>query len=127
MTLHEQWLFKAEHDLKSAVLLFNSGLYDTAIYHTQQCAEKSLKSYLTFKHLALVKSHNLDLLCRMCQKYDKSFDDIYLDAVDLNGFDVEFRYPGIKLEPSKEDVRVAINLSENIFNFIKNKIATPSV
>lgn len=44
MKLHEEWLFKAEHDLKSSKLLSESRdeLLDTAIYHAQQCAEKSL-------------------------------------------------------------------------------------
>ncbi len=49
MKPHKEWLFKAEHDLKSAELLLQSvePLYDIIVYHTQQCAEKALKAYLT--------------------------------------------------------------------------------
>jgi HEPN domain-containing protein len=43
MTLLEQWLFKAEQDLGSAQLLLDGKFYGTAIYHTQQAAEKAFK------------------------------------------------------------------------------------
>jgi HEPN domain-containing protein len=43
MTLLEQWLYKAEEDLGSAQHLLNGNFYGTAIYHTQQAAEKLLK------------------------------------------------------------------------------------
>ncbi len=68
MKLHEEWLFKAENDLESAKILLNSKkpLYDIAIYHTQQCAEKSLKAYLTFKKMEIEKIHNLILLTNFC-------------------------------------------------------------
>jgi len=41
---HDAWLAKASSDLRSAVKLSKDGddTLDTAIYHTQQCAEKSL-------------------------------------------------------------------------------------
>ena len=50
-TIHEvrQWLHKADHDLRSAVLLMSGDeepLLDTAVYHCQQAAEKVLKAYL---------------------------------------------------------------------------------
>ena len=52
MELYEAWIYKADHDLRSAELLFANALNDTAIYHAQQCAEKSLKAYLEFKNLS---------------------------------------------------------------------------
>ena len=41
MKPHEEWLYKAEHDLESSEFLLTSSnpLLDIAIYHTQQCAE----------------------------------------------------------------------------------------
>lgn len=46
MEIHEEWLFKANSDLESAKVLLKNNLLDTAIYHTQQSAEKALKGYL---------------------------------------------------------------------------------
>ena len=42
MKPHDEWLLKAEHDLKAAKLLkTDNELFDTAIYHTQQGSDKS--------------------------------------------------------------------------------------
>ena len=46
MTLLEQWLYKADEDLGSAKYLLNGNFYGTAIYHTQQAAEKRLRRIL---------------------------------------------------------------------------------
>jgi HEPN domain-containing protein len=45
MKPYESWLIKAYHDLISAKKLAQDQepVLDTAIYHTQQCAEKALK------------------------------------------------------------------------------------
>jgi HEPN domain-containing protein len=45
MKPHETWLVKAKNDLKSSKKLIKGDdvVLDTAIYHTQQCAEKALK------------------------------------------------------------------------------------
>ncbi|MCF7799915.1 HEPN domain-containing protein [Candidatus Babeliales bacterium] len=40
MQNHEKWLFKAKSDLKTSKVLLREDLLDTALYHTQQCAEK---------------------------------------------------------------------------------------
>jgi HEPN domain-containing protein len=45
MTLLEQWLYKAEEDLGSAQHLLSGNFYSTAVYHTQQAAEKAFKAY----------------------------------------------------------------------------------
>ncbi|MDO8720925.1 MAG: HEPN domain-containing protein [Syntrophales bacterium] len=51
MKPYEYWMIKAYHDLISAKKLAQDEepVLDTAIYHTQQCAEKALKAYLSYK------------------------------------------------------------------------------
>ena len=121
MKSYEEWLYKAEQDLKSAKLLLANKLTSPAIYHTQQCAEKALKAFLAYKNMIVPKSHNLDELCLKCCELDQVFDTIYMNAIDLNGFDVRFRYPGTVLDPSVKDVQNAIIDSELIFDFVKSK------
>jgi HEPN domain-containing protein len=42
MESHKQWLKKAESDLRASEKLASDELvWDVAIYHTQQCAEKA--------------------------------------------------------------------------------------
>ena len=121
MKSYEEWVYKAEQDLKSAKLLLANKLTSPAIYHTQQCGEKALKAFLAFKNMIVPKSHNLDELCLKCCELEESFNTIYMNAIDLNGFDVRFRYPGTVLDPSVKDVQNAIIDSEIIFNFVKSK------
>jgi len=50
MKQHEIWLTKATNDHLSAVKLSDGDdpILDTAIYHTQQCAEKAFKAFLVY-------------------------------------------------------------------------------
>jgi HEPN domain-containing protein len=45
MKQHEAWLQKSQNDLNAAKILFSAEnpVFDTAIYHTQQCGEKVVK------------------------------------------------------------------------------------
>jgi hypothetical protein len=63
------------------------------------------------------------VLCTACKALDADFNDVYLDAIDLNGLDTQFRYGGgVRLIPSKAEYENAILLAETIFNFVKTKI-----
>src|SRR6056297_2789386 len=101
MKPHEEWLFKAEHDLKSAELLLQSvePLYDIIVYHTQQCAEKALKAFLTSRMKEIDKSHNLILLVEKCIQELAKFDTIYDDCIFLNPYATLYRYPEGDLMP----------------------------
>ena len=119
MTLLEQWLYKAGEDLGSAKYLLKGNFYGTAIYHTQQAAEKAFKSYCVYISIPIPRTHNLDMLCQLCQSVDADFDNVYLYAIDLNGLDIAFRYPNVNLDPTEKDVRNAIQLASDILDFVK--------
>ena len=86
MKLHDEWIFKAEQDLKSAEYLLTSPskLYDIAIYHAQQCAEKALKAWLVKNEQPNEKTHNLIYLCQNIMQFDKSFSGLLDKALLLN-------------------------------------------
>ena len=48
-------------------------LLDTAIYHCQQAAEKSLKGWLTFHDLRFEKTHDLRMLATLAAGLDADF------------------------------------------------------
>ena len=121
MTLLEQWLYKAEEDLGSAKFLLGGNFHGTAIYHTQQAAEKAFKAYCVYISIAIPRTHNLDTLCQLCKSADIDFDNVYLYAIDLNGLDVAFRYPNVQFEPTATDVQNAIQLASDILDFVKTK------
>jgi HEPN domain-containing protein len=124
MKPHEEWLFKAEQDLKSAIILRNSRepVLDIAIYHTQQCAEKSFKAYLSFKNQEIDKTHNLDVLLGKCAVFDPTFNNYRESAFFLIPFVTIYRYPDGDLLPSMEKVDKAIKEAKKIFDFILETI-----
>lgn len=124
MKPHEEWLFKAEHDLSSSKYLLSSPdpLFDISIYHTQQCAEKSLKAYMAFKEKEIEKSHNLKMLIEICYEIDSDFNVLLDDCIYLNPYATLYRYPDGDLMPSQESVITAISISEKILSFVKGKI-----
>jgi HEPN domain-containing protein len=123
--LHEKWLSKSKNDLKSSNKLVKGEepVLDTAIYHTQQCAEKALKAFLAFKEHELIKTHDLVFLVDVCGEYDPEFANLTDDAEKLNPYSTLFRYPDIVLEPEEADVLEAIKMAQALLTFVEQKIA----
>lgn len=126
MKPHEEWLYKAGNDLESAKYLLSSPkpLFDIAVYHTQQCAEKSLKAFLAYNANGIDKTHNLKMLVENCIGIDGAFKELIDDCIYLNPFATLYRYPHGDLMPEKSAVIEAISISEKIFGFVKGKIQT---
>lgn len=124
MKPYENWMIKAHHDLISAKKLAQGEepVLDTAIYHTQQCAEKALKAYLSYKQQPPQKSHNLRLLVELCQEIDEAFAEILGDAEELSPFATAYRYPDMIMEPEAQEVVDAARQAEIIFDFIRQKL-----
>jgi len=124
MKPHEEWIFKAGHDLESskALLQATNPLLDIAIYHTQQCAEKSLKAFMAFHRMEISKIHNLKSLLEKCIEIDTSFDELFEDCIYLNPFSTLYRYPEGDLMPMKEEVENAMESALRIREFVGHKI-----
>lgn len=126
MKLYDAWLYKAESDLKAAKKLIegDAPVLDTAIYHAQQCAEKALKAYVSFKQQPVQKTHDVEFLVELCINFDKSFSQFIEDAETLTPYNTAFRYPDIILEPDMADVTDAIEKAERILKFVKELISS---
>jgi HEPN domain-containing protein len=121
MAIYKEWLLKAQRDLDTANALLEKAFYDTAIYHTQQCAEKALKGYCVYQLQPLVKTHDLEKILKICIQLDSSFQQLDILATSLNGLDVRFRYPDIEFEPEESEVIDAIGWSNQILDFVKHR------
>ena len=124
MTPHEGWLKKSLNDLKSARKLVENiePILDTAIYHTQQSAEKALKAYLAYCNQPVNKTHDLTMLNDLCVKLDPEFASLYEIIEEINPYDTLFRYPGEIMEPDFEDVVSAIDKAQKAYDFVSMKI-----
>ncbi len=121
MNPHEEWLFKADRDLKGAIGMVDLKLEDLAVYHAQQCAEKALKGYLVFSSIPLVKSHDLGRLLSLCVDLDSDFLDIQDALQSLDGLDTRFRYPDAHLVPDENTTKETLECAEIVLNFVVNK------
>jgi len=118
-----QWILKAKSDLASAEVLFERELYDTAVYHCQQSAEKALKAYLAWREQPVLKVHDLTMLVKECVLLDSSFSVLMSLTEILTPYATAFRYPGDVLCPDVADVEEALKLSKELLVFVLSKFS----
>ena len=127
MEIFKQWLLSADEDIGSSEYVLGGKYFRTAIYLTQQCAEKAFKGFLTFKSQPIKKTHNLVTLLKLCEKLDADFDSLVEHAFALNRLDVQYRYPdgdssdGELSQPTESQVKDSIEYAKEIFEFVKKK------
>jgi HEPN domain-containing protein len=121
---YNAWVKKASGDLKSAMKLVkdDDDTLDTAVYHTQQCAEKILKAYLIFKKQRVPHTHDLEKILELCCQHDLSFKSLLNDALDLLPYAIYSRYPDDRFCIDREEALQAIKKAKTILNFTKKKI-----
>ena len=120
--LYTEWLEFARDDFESAEILLERKRFRNALYLAQQASEKGFKAYLFFKEQPLLKSHDLRKLLDLALVLDESFSEIKHPALELNGLDVSFRYPGeSKYELESDYVQIAIEYAEQVLIFIESK------
>jgi HEPN domain-containing protein len=111
-----QWVEKAEHDLKNAehtLQLTTDCPLDTVCFHAQQCAEKYLKALLTTRGVHFPRTHDLsELIARLPNEIRSQLNTF--DAVELNPYAVEGRYPGDWEPVAREEANRAVELARRI-------------
>lgn len=122
MQKHEQWLAIASEDLDSAKHLYTVP-FMTALFHVQQAAEKSLKSYLVLKTGVAIRTHNLVYLVDRCMQFNKNFESLRLCAAVLTPYEVAGRYPDTSFTPpNNTEIKDLIAQSEYVCNFVKRHL-----
>ena len=121
MNPHEEWLYKADRDLKGAKGMLDLALEDLSVYHAQQCAEKALKGYLVCNLQPIPKSHDLGRLMGLCVNLDTDFFDIETEIRGLQGLDVRFRYPDVDLVPDITTTQEAIGFADAVLSFVVDR------
>ncbi len=124
--LVRNWLRKAQSDLKSARRLSASDdpIYDTAIYHCQQCAEKVVKGFLVFHDAKVEKTHDVAELIEIAAQIETSFQS-WLDKGEfLTPFATEYRYPADEFEPEAETFEAALKEATALFEYVLRLLPT---
>ena len=121
----DAWLAKAQRDLDSAYRLIagNPPYRDTAAYHCQQSAEKSLKALLTATGTPFPKTHDLTVLVELAASSDKDAAKWEETAIVLTPYATLYRYPDACPEPDDEDLREALRLSDSLLADARRKLS----
>ncbi len=119
----EQWLEKAEHDLIAAQLIIEIQpiILDIACFHCQQAVEKFLKAFLVSQKQDFPKTHNLDLLLKMCTDISPALEGI--DLLNLEDFAVRGRYPHDFISPTMEETQQFYELTVTIKAIVLSVLA----
>lgn len=88
----EGWALKAEHDFKvgERELTFDDPVTDMVCFHMQQCVEKYLKAFLSWKQVPFRRTHDIAELIEACRRVDSDFEALYgMKADKLTRYAVE--------------------------------------
>jgi HEPN domain-containing protein len=118
----EEWFKIDEADLSSAEFLQKMQPLPIEIicYHCQQSAEKYLKGFLALKGEEIKRSHDLVILNRECQKYDRGFETIEEECFVLTDYGVQVRYP-FPMDINESDMKLAIKSAYRIKDYVLAK------
>ena len=122
--LAKEWIRYAKSDLNTAQHMFNDvhpKETEISCYHTQQCAEKSLKAYLIARETTPPYTHDLIELIKLCIAHETSFSTIQPYCVSLNPYGVQVRYPN-ELAVDDNITGQAINYAGKVLEFCEKKI-----
>jgi HEPN domain-containing protein len=108
------WLRKADSDMENAELCLAAGKsLDTACFHCQQAAEKSIKAYLIANKANFPLIHDLKRLLDNCSRINSAFDALAADALRLTPYAVATRYDDA-FWPEIEEVQEAMKSARAI-------------
>lgn len=122
---HRNYLIFADEDLKSAKVLLKERLYNQVCFHCQQCAEKSLKSFIKLREGIVPRIHGISELLGNCAKHNKEFRVLSEECKFMERFYIPTRYPEAMVGtlpeglPTQKDAEKAVEYAEIILNFIK--------
>ena len=115
-----QWLHRGKEELSSAEYLStmrHPTPDETICYLCQQSAEKYLKAFIFFKDIEPEKTHDLEYLLELCQRYNEAFSLLSTKVDLLNRYGIMPRYPN-ELNITEEDMRNAIANAKAVQEFV---------
>lgn len=118
---------KAKTDLKAAKILLKSFEdgdeeldLETIMFHLQQCAEKLLKSLLSYNKIHFTKTHDIERLLEELKENQISVLNESIELIELSEYAVEGRYAMI--HDDLEDANKYIKILEMLIDFVKTEI-----
>ena len=122
-----EWVQKAENDLKSAAYLLKIGdecPRDSICFHAQQCVEKYLKAFLTLKGIDFPKTHDIEEILLLISENNRPKLTVS-EQRRLTAYATVTRYPGnyelITFAEARKAVSMARRIRKEVRAFIPKK------
>lgn len=119
-----KWVIKALEDLKTAeheIRLSDKEMVTTSVcFHSQQFVEKILKAFLSSKKIDFGRTHDLEILLKLCTEEDKDFKS--LDVGNLTDYAVEVRYPEEFYTPTIVEAKECFEIAQKVKSFVLKKL-----
>lgn len=118
--LAKEFLMRADDDLRVAELILKDSnpVFWGAAFHGQQCAEKALKSLLTFHDIRAGKTHDIGGLLKLSLPVLPGLKELNERAGTLTAYAVDSRYPGPYGEVTGKEAIEAIAAAREIYEFV---------
>ena len=125
------WIIKAWRDLEAMrrVTSVKPPLYDVAVYHCQQAAEKAITAFLVHHGKSYNRTHDVGLLVDLAREIDETFESLS-DAADLlTPFATQFRYPNLIVRNRTNTERILkkpLRNAQAIYDFVLDHLPKDS-
>ncbi|MGA8030570.1 MAG: HEPN domain-containing protein [Bryobacteraceae bacterium] len=113
-----RWLKVAARDLRVADLLLTEEP-SASVFHSQQCAEKSAKAFLTQREVPFRKTHDLTELGNQCAALEPALTPLLRQAADLTEYASVFRYLDAPREPDTPEAEAAVGTARRVYEAIR--------
>ena len=119
-----EWLHKANLDLQAAETLLSRDppLLYPSCFHSQQAAEKYLKTFLAWRQVEFPKTHSIRELLNLVKTVDEELAALLQPAAVLTPYGVELRYPGDVPEPTSDETKEALTLAVKVREAVLNTL-----
>jgi HEPN domain-containing protein len=116
------WLDRAKSSLIiSKTRTDENVFYEDLCFQAQQAVEKALKGLLIFYNVNPDRTHNLVSLIKELSKYTELPEEVN-EAVILNDYAVQTRYPGDYTPIEEEEYSNAIAIAEKCLKWVESKL-----
>ena len=122
--LAKQFLERADDDLRLSELIIadSEPVFWAVAFHAQQCAEKALKSLLTFHDIRAGKTHDIDNLLKLSLSVHPDLKKLKERAGMLTAYAVDSRYPVQYDDVSEKEATEAIETARRIYEYVLNSL-----
>jgi HEPN domain-containing protein len=121
---HKEWLKRARSNLEKARIgkISEGILYEDLCFDCQQSVEKSLKGLLVYIGAEFPKTHSISRLIELIEDNDIDVPENIKDSIILTDYAVNTRYPGSQEIVDEKEFMEALEITEKVFYWVKQKI-----